>query len=962
MDLTTRKTQHGFRINQKSEIKEWSAHLYLCEHIKSGARLAFLDRPDTNKTFAIAFPTLPEDDTGVFHIIEHSVLCGSDKFPVKEPFVELLKSSLNTFLNALTYEDRTVYPLSSRCDRDYLNLIDVYLDAVFHPAMKHRPEIFLQEGHRYELGESGLEINGVVYSEMKGAYSSPDEISAIEAKRALFGGSTYGFDSGGTPSAIPSLTYEKFLGMHERYYHPSNAYIFLDGSVDLDSTLPLIDSYLSEYERRDIRLDFPTRAALGHTVRELEYSASESEAKEGLLRLCFTYPFSDFTDAVTDNALSLLSEVLAGTNESQIKKYILERGIADDVAMYISRTRVNTVTVDLFGVKPSDKDRAGETLRAAVLEAVENGIDRERLSATLSNLEFKLREGDYGSSPRGVYTALSVFGSWCYGFDPTPYLGYEEITEKLRAHIDDGFFESILREAILDNPSSVTVIMTPSATLDERAARRERERLDTLYASMSEDEKERIARDTEALALWQSTPDSPENLDTLPTLTLDDVPKDIETVPTVIKNIGDTELILHPVPLSGISYVKLYFEADMLSSDELFALSLLASLYKNLPTAKTSAAALQTKIKSVLGKLSFSAGALSDVRDPKGAKPILTASLSFLDSKREDALSLISEVLLLSDLSRTDIVKTVLTQIKTLAEEAFSGDPLGYALSRLHAADSTGDRIVEAMTGYDGYISAKKLLAEIDSTKTDVTALLSGIRHKVIEGARLRISVSGEHTDELAESLARLFPRRESFAPSRLLPLGRLSEGIPIPSPVSYATLGVRSDKARNMLGVLRTVKTILSYDYLWSEVRVKGGAYGTGFTVSKGGAVGFYSYRDPSPKGSIDAFLGAAAYLRALAESGEDLTDFIIGAFGEYDTLATPRLLCDRASANYLIGWTDEDERRLRADMLATSPRDLLSAAELLESLTGSFSRVIAASKTVLGDPALGIERTLSV
>ena len=950
----SKKTLHGFTETQNTLIPELSCTLRMMEHEKTGARLAFLDREDRNMTFSIAFRTPPEDDTGVFHIIEHSVLCGSDKYPVKEPFVELLKGSLSTFLNAMTYEDRTVYPVSSRCEADFYNLASVYLDAVFHPAMLKDERIFMQEGGHLEYEDGALSFNGVVYNEMKGAYSSPDELSLSLIKRTLFKDSPYEYDSGGAPSAIPSLTYEKFKEMHSRYYHPSNAYIFLDGALDLDKTLSLIDSYLSEYEKREINIEFPKHDPIDAGRSEIEYEASESEAGEGKVRLVLAYVFGDFADRTEDSAIGLLESVLAGSNEAPLKKAILDSRLAEDLSVYVSKSRENTVIFELHGVRPEDTDAAETAFYQAIEKIVKCGIDRERLDATVSNMEFKLRESDFGSFPKGVAYALSAYSSWIYGFDPSPFLGFEDVISELKALSSTDYYERLLSRMILENSYRMSLVMKPSVSAGERTAKEESERMLETLSAMSEADISQIEAKKASLDEWQNTPDSEENLNTLPTLSLSDVSAEPELIPSEGRECDGALVLTHSLDTQGITYITMHFSDGSLTEREAFLLFLASQLYKNMPTSRHTALSLQSAVKSTLGSLSFSVQGLSRVDDPQHVKPTLSVSASLLDSKRESAVELIGEILNKTLFSDKEVLLRILTQLRSIMEDSFSSDALSFAMLRVGAQTSAAGKLSELTGGIEAYRTVKDMLRDYDGSAHEILLEIRDVLAKVITKSNLALAVCGNPCHVFEDKLLSLIPSATPTDKSWEHSPSNLQEGISIPSPVGYAVLGGINDTARRHLGALRVVRSLLSYEYLWSEVRVKGGAYGTGFVSRKSGELSFYSYRDPSPASSVEAFRAAPQYLRALAASECDLTKFIIGAFGEYDALMTPRTKSSAALRDALIGWSVEDELAFRRDMLAFSSGDLLCVADIIEETLTRSALAVAIGKDSLDRLAL--------
>ena len=951
----------GFKIESERELCEVSGKMYLATHEKSGAKLAFLSRPDKNKTFSIAFRTIPEDDTGVFHILEHSVLCGSEKYPVKEPFVELLKGSLNTFLNALTYQDRTVYPISSRNDKDFYNLISVYLDAVLYPLAAKNPNIFRQEGWHYEYDENNdtLTRNGVVFNEMKGAYSSPDEVSGMALYRALFPDALYKYDSGGAPEAIPSLTYEDFVNAHARYYHPANSLIFLDGDIDAEKTLGLIDSYLSKFDKIDIKADIPTQPAVDGGTVTVKYETAAADGAKA--RLLLGYVFSDYANKLDSSAFSVLSSALVGTNEAPIKKAILDTGLCEDMSVGISTSKQGVISVEFKNAREEDLEVLEATFTDAVRKIANEGIDRELLTATLNTIEFKMRERDYGSFPKGVAFALSAYGSWLYGGDPADHILTEDTLKALRERLDGDYYERLLLSATVDCPHRARVIMLPDATLGEENARREREELLAIRKAMSDEEIERIKSEEAALKAWQATVDSKENLDTLPYLTLDDLTYDCDTREAQISRVCDREVIHADEDTSGITYLKLMFDTSDLTPEEHFLSGLLDALLMNLKTERRSALALQSAIKTNLGSLSVSTTAST-----KNGRttPALAITASVLDSKKAALIDIVGEVALTTLFDDGALIKNIILQTKAAMEEAIAANGLDFALGRVAASISAEGVLKEYTGGYEAYLGYKSLAASFDERAEDIKASLAALARKIFTRDRLSVAYTGIRDENFEKSLIDIFPS-DGVCPGvcEIKPLGKTSEGIAAPSRVGYAVLGGDGGSgAAELLGALRVARSILSYEYLWNVIRVMGGAYGTGFVTRKSGQILFYSYRDPSPEASLEKYREAGNFLRGLAEEKAPLTKFIIGAMGEYDILTTPRTRGEQAVWDYLNGWTKEDDTALREGMVKTDHDTLVRLADLIDSLCDSASVAVVAGKEQLAEFKSPLEKILTI
>ncbi len=940
---------YGFAVTREQKIEEIGATLYLMEHKGSGAHMCYLERPDTNKTFAIAFPTLPENSTGVFHIIEHSVLCGSKKFPVKEPFVELLKGSLNTFLNAMTYEDRTVYPVASRCDKDFYNLTDIYLDAVFHPKMLENENIFRQEGHHLEIDDDSgeMSVNGVVYNEMKGARSSPDELGFAALKKILFDGNLYAFDSGGDPDEIPSLTYESFKAAHKKYYTAKNAYIFLDGSVRLDEILPLISSYLTEDGER-FTIPTPPQGEPFYKYAEIEYDAGSDKERDSD-RLMLGYNFSDISDTKGILMARIIADAIAETNDSPLKKAVLESGLCEDINLYFSSTSLHTLIIEVRGIRKDNKDKIKQLIDLKIRELAERGIDREALSSLIGRLEFKLREADFGSLGRGVAYALSVFGSWCYGLSPETGLVYNSDLSAIKELLSASAYEELLLNMTVSCPYRAELIMAARDGENERREERERKALAVSLASMTEREKEEIRETSRALALHQASKDPDSALATIPRLSISDIDLDEQPVPTTISEALGCKIISHPIETSGILYTRLYFNASDLDKEELALLNLLASVLSNLPTKNYTPSALSSLIKAKLGSFSVSPVVCERADSQGNTTPYLLISLSALKENAAFIQEVLSEVLTKTDYTDALLIKRILLQIRSMTEDAIISSGESTALSLSESGVSKDGILSELIFGIDAYEQLTALAKESETDHEALSSKTKALAEKLFTRSRLTLSVAGGEGLDAGAIVSMLrdgeMPRKAEYEKEIL----SNTEGFAIPARSCFAALSAASADAKNMLGTLRVVRSILSYEYLWSAIRVEGGAYGTGFVARKTGVLSFYSYRDPSPERSLGIFRGSPAFLRSLAQSEEDITKFIIGAVGDYSPLRTPRTASLVATQNYLTGWTNERELEVKEQMLRTDKKSLLRAAELLEeALERSHSAVVADKETL--------------
>ena len=958
------ETLYGFRILREKEIKDISATLYEATHEKSGARLIFLDREDENKTFSITFKTIPEDSTGVFHIIEHSVLCGSRKYTTKEPFVDLLKGSLNTFLNAMTFPDKTMYPVSSRNDKDFLNLTDVYLDAVFHPAILGEENIFRQEGWHYEYNEESGELyrSGVVLSEMQGAFSSPDDVASYHINEMLYKGTPYAFESGGEPGEITKLTYSEFCRQHEKYYHPSNAEIFLDGKVKLDELLPLIDSYLSEYEKKDCDFVIPDVERITPTSRCIDYEISSEEDPRDKTRLVVGYLAGRFDEKIKSAAISVLLDAIASSNDSPLKKAIIDSGLCEDMSFLpLDAIKECALLADFRNVKDGKCDELYGLFCDTVRRIASEGIDRSAIRASINSLEFRMREKDYGTMPTGIIYAMTVLESSLYGGDAAENLSFDEVFTFLREKIDTDYFEKLLLSIFIENTHRATLVMTPDPTLGERRAREEKEALQKIKDSLSEKELLDIIKTAKELKTWQAREDTEEDLMTVPKLSISDISEEPERIPLEVYEKEGVTLLSSDITTNGIVYTDLCFDVSDLTPDEIFKMRLLVSLVENLATEKHTATELQNLIKGELGSFGISLTPLT-VRGEK-TKMYATVSASALESARMRIADITEEILYTSLYRNRDAVRNVVRQLKIASEESFVSSGHQAAIRRAGAYTNPVSAIQEYYSGYEAHLMIKELERSFDEKFDSLADSLEALAKKAFTKKRLLISTAGARHEDLEDRLLEVIRDGGGCEDqTNVSPFGARREGIVIPAKTSYTAM------AGNIYalgavphGSMNVVRSLLSYEYLWGAVRVQGGAYGVGLVSRNDGNVGFYSYRDPSPERTLGCFKKSGEFLRDFAKRGEDITKYIIGAIGDASPLTSPKLKGTLATTRYLRGVDHERVCELRREMLSTGAKELCSAADLLDTVTESGAFCVVGSKDKL-DGCKDIEAFLTV
>ena len=925
----------GFTVTKEKELPELNAVLYQMTHDKTGLGLVWLKRDEENKTFGIAFQTLPWDDTGVFHILEHSVLCGSDKYPVKEPFVELMKSSMNTFLNALTFQDKTMYPIASRNDKDFVNLMRVYLDAVFCPLIYSKPEIFYQEGWHYELDDNGnASYKGVVFNEMKGAYASADRQVRGNLNRLMFPDSPYGYESGGDPASIPDLTYEAFIDSHRRFYAPSNAYVFLDGDLDIEKTLGIInDEYLCKYERTE-RMAPPVMQAAVANQFEGEYELAAGEALEGKTRLSFGKVIGTFADREKLTATEILARVLCGTNQSPLPKAILSAGLAEEVKMHVNDGMLQPwLMLDIKNIKEENLAAVEELVSSKLRELADTGLDHAQLEAVMANTEFKLRERDFGYYPQGLVFGFNVMESWLYGGEPEANLEVGDLFVNLKQKMEAGYFEELVRELLLNNPHSAKVVLRPSYTAGEARRAAEAERIAAETAAWTEADKASVAARQETLLAWQNSQDTPEALATIPQLALEDIPAQPEQIPTEVATLSGIPVITHDLNAGGIVYANLYFDADFCNEEELSYLAFVCNLLGKMDTKTHTAEEIINKTRLLCGDFRAVPAVYTVGGDPANVTTKLAVSFSALEDNLPAALELVTEVLT-GSVFADEAVHNVLRQTKMQVFQkcVMAGHSVGFG--RL-AAQTSPSGVADECTGGVTYHEWLKTQDENWNFEL-VNTRMSGLLARLINRNGLTVSVTGakaEAVAALAETVANTLPAGEVLPKAEIKPWGKRKEGIVIPADITFAVMGGNvKTLGGEFSGQMQLAGQIVSLGYLWNAIRVQGGAYGAGMVARDTGLTACYSYRDPNGAGSVESYRSCASFLRDLASQTSDFTGFIIGTVANASPLMTPKTKAQTGDRFYFTRTTWEDRCRTRKELLGATSADLLAIADILE------------------------------
>ena len=923
---------HGFKILNIRHLDEVKGDMYEMVHEKTGARTIWLKRDDENKTFSIAFKTTPVDDTGVFHILEHSVLNGSRKYPVREPFVDLLKGSLQTFLNAMTYPDKTVYPVSSRNDKDFVNLMRVYLDAVFYPLVLNNPNVFYQEGWHYELNDVNEDpiYKGVVFNEMKGAFSSPDGVKSRLMMHALFPDNCYGNESGGDPDFITDLSYEQFCAAHRKYYNPSNSYIFLDGAMDIEQILAIInDEYLSDFGKEGDLIEINKQAPVSDTVKK-EYEISPEDDPKGKAQMAYGYVVGDYDDIEKNIAFSLISSVLSSSNESPLKKAILSKGLGEDVSFDIQDGILQPyVQIDVYNSDSDKEKEVSETIQDVLKDAVKNGLDKKELEAALNQREFKALERDYGGMPKGLVFALSSLDSWLYGGDPKDPICYGQVFNSLREKLKTSYYEDLIDTYILKSDHHASILLDPSNTLGEKKLKAEKEKLHKIASKMSPSEKEELVALNKQLAIWQNQEDTPEQKATLPALHLEDLKKTPSSYPLNAKEVDGTLMLDHPVETGGISYNSLIVDSDDLKEEEVTLAAQLTTLLGNLPTKNYDVLSLNRQIKSLLGDLSMTFTGSRSFKDGS-LKDFAVISWSSLCRNDKEANALVKEILYSTNFDDAKAIRDLLKQNIFSLEQAYINTGHALAIQRAASYSSGVSATAEYAKGYEAYRYLKDLDEHWEEKSGHFIEALKELTRKLFIKERYTLSVAGENREENFKDILSDAPHGNIGPKYTITPLGKRNEGIAVPANVSFAAKSSLIDDKVKKIGTMIVLTNILTYDYLWNNIRVKGGAYGTGFRSGIVKTAGFYSYRDPNPANSLNVYKKTVEYLEDFCEKKQPIENYIVGTTGDFDPLMSLRTSITTSDMEYLMGYSYEDKAKILSEILSTTIEDIQEAIDI--------------------------------
>ena len=940
----------AYEIIEKRWISDLNSEGYILKHKKTGANVTLLLNDDENKVFYIGFRTPPADSTGVAHILEHSVLCGSKNFPVKDPFIELAKGSLNTFLNAMTYPDKTVYPVASCNDKDFKNLVHVYLDAVFYPNIYKEDKIFRQEGWHYEMDslEDDLTINGVVYNEMKGAFSSPDDVAAREMMNSLYPDITYGLESGGDPRVIPELTYEEFLDFHRKYYHPSNSYIYLYGNMDSAEYLEFIDEkYLSSFDSLYVDSEIRLQPAF-EAPREItkEYSVMEDESLEENTYLTYNIAMGSSLDKKLYIAMDVLDYVLCSAPGAPVKQALIDAGIGKDVdSMVEAGIYQPYFSIYAKSAEEGQKDEFVKIIEEVLKKQVAEGLDKKSLQAALSLFEFKYREADFGSYPRGLMLGLQALDSWLYD-ERAPFMHIEanDTFRELKEAVESRYYEGLIETYMLKNPHRTVLTILPVQGLTTKRDEELHNKLQEYKASLSKDELQRIVDDTRALHDYQDAPSAKEDLEKIPLLTREDMKKEAAPYINDIRSAGETTVVFHDVFTNGIGYLGMLFDLKQVPERLIPYVGLLKSVLMMVGTEHFGYGELFNEVNIHTGGIKTVINTYTDANSVnlKEYRVMFEVRVKALYDKRDKALELMKEILLTSDFEDTKRLHEIISEAKSRLQAVMTS--AGHSLAAIRALSyfSPTAAVSEQING----IPQLRLLEDLDKNfeerKEEITVNLKELAKCIFRPENLLVDYTGTEegyagleaaVEDFRNALYTEDVQEGSFVPT----MEKRNEAFMTAGQIQYVCrAGNYIDKGLAYTGALKVLKVMMGYDYLWNNVRVKGGAYGCMCNFAKNGDGYFVSYRDPNLEKTIEVFEQAADYIQNVELDERDVTQFIIGAVSELDTPMTPATKGIYSLGGYLTGLSMDRVQKERDELLSVTAEEINGLSKYVRAFIG--------------------------
>ncbi|MDF2840463.1 MAG: peptidase [Clostridia bacterium] len=942
MQLELHKNYHGFTLLQEKQITEINSLARVFEHEKSGAKLLQLENDDDNKVFSVSFRTPPEDNTGLPHILEHSVLCGSRKFPSKEPFVELIKGSLNTFLNAMTFPDKTMYPIASKNEKDFYNLMDVYMDAVFYPNIYKHKEILMQEGWHYELEDKSQEMTykGVVYNEMKGAFSSPESVLMRKIQDTLFPDTPYGLESGGDPQYITDLTQKQFEEFHSKYYHPSNSYIFLYGDANVLDELKFInDNYLKDFNKIHVDSELPMQKPIGKGKEfEIEYPISEDEEISEKVYMGMNFVVGTAKDPELYLTMEILEHLLIGTSAAPLKKALIEAEIGKDVFGQMDNGILQpTFSVIVKNTELDKKEAFQKVIEDTLTKLVQEGIDKKLVEASINIKEFQLREAEFRGYPKGLIYNIKCLDSWLYDGAPFIHLEYEAALEKVKTALTTNYLEDIIAKYLLDNNHSSLLILKPKKGLSEERESKLKNKLAEYKKSLSDKELEHIIEQCNLLKERQNSPDSPEALESIPLLELSDINPKAEKLPLEIKEEKGVKLLTHPVFTNNIGYVQLFFDTTAVKQEQIQYIALLSDILGKISTEEYHYSELSKEININTGDIRFIIQVYGDKNEHQRYYPKLTVKAKALTEKLPRMFELIEEITSNTKLDEKKRLREIIREVKSRIEMRIMNEGHMTSAKRLLSYLSNQAKYIEHLTGVDYYKFLADMDKHFDNKADEVINNLREVYTAVFNKNNLMTSVTCSQEDyprflQSYEKYVAVLPESKLEKKSYSFDLSKQNEGLLTQSNVQYVAKGYNFvELGYKYSGTLQVLKSIARYDYLWNNIRVKGGAYGAMAGFERSGNLFFVSYRDPNLGETMKVYDGFEKYLNGFDVDNREMTKYIIGTMSGVDTPLTPSMKGERAAEYYIRNISYEDIQRERDEILKAKKEDIKALANIV-------------------------------
>ena len=939
----------AYEIVSLEYIDEIKSQAALLRHRKTGARIAVLANDDENKTFNIGFRTPPKDSTGVAHIMEHSVLCGSEKFPAKDPFVELAKGSLNTFLNAMTYPDKTVYPIASCNDADFQNLMHVYLDAVFHPNIYIHDEIFRQEGWHYELTDKDAPLiyNGVVYNEMKGAFSAPEQILYRKITDTLFPDTIYSVESGGDPDVIPQLTYAQFLDFHRKYYHPSNSYIYLYGNMDVAEKLAFIDeAYLCQFDNTRVDSAIAKQAPFAHTsVTRGEYPIGNDDREDNAAYMAYSWVVGDSLDAKLCLGFQILEYALMEAPGAPLKQALLDKGFGEDIyGMFETSLIQPYLSIIIKNINEEDRDEIVQVIQTELEKLADGGLNHKTLEGALNYYEFKSREGDFGRWPKGLMYGLQLMDSWLYDEnEPFMHIQALDTFAFLKTQMDTGYFENLIRKYLLDNEHGVIVTLKPERGRTAHMDKELHDKLQAYKAGLSKEEITELVERTKALEVYQSEPSDAEALATIPVLKREDISREIAPIYNEEMKLAGIPMVFHEIDTNGIGYIDIMFDMSEVPEELLPYAGILQGVLGIIDTENYEYGELFNEINVHTGGIGTSLELYTDVTKAKEKEFRATFEIKAkaLYEKLPIAFNMMQEILVRSKLDDEKRLKEIIAMTASRLLMRFQSSGHTTAALRAMSYASPSAKLKDMTSGIEYYQNVARIEKAFDTEKDELIANLIKLTRMLFRADNMMISYTAERVglegmkQQISAFAEGLYLQEKANGEPCKLHCEKKNEGFKTASKVQYvARCGNFIDQGAEYTGALQVLKVIMGYEYLWQNIRVKGGAYGCMSNFNRVGEGYFVSYRDPNLERTMEIYEGVADYLRTFTVSDFDMNKYIIGTISNLDQPMTPALKGDRSMNLYMNHVTEEMIKEERAQVLEATQEDIRGLAGIVEAM----------------------------